>query len=80
MALEVQPKPKTKFTFTHEKKTWELPLRFFDSEETEKLLTLYHLIRQIDTTEWIFSHTNRDLKKTGKGVLALSDAIIKTGK
>jgi DNA gyrase subunit B len=80
MALEEQPKPKTKITFTHEKRTWELPLRFFEVEETEKLLSLYRLIRPIDKSEWVFSLNSRDLKKSGKGILALFDAIAKTGK
>jgi len=39
MSLEDQPQPKAKIIFTHEKRKWELPFRFFEVEETEKLLS-----------------------------------------
>lgn len=80
IALEGDVKPKAVLTFSHEKRMWELPLRFFELEETEKLLQLYHTVRSLDQSNWTFKLINRDLSKQGKGAFALCDTIIKTVK
>ena len=80
MALESTPKPKTSITFKELKKTWEVPIKFFKSEETEKLLQSYKPLNQLEKTQWLFSMLNKEEGVNGSGILTLSNTIISTGK
>jgi len=80
MALETAPKPKSVLIFTHLKKTWELPIKFFELEETIKLLDLFKPLASLEKTTWTFNLINKNVSKTNSGTLNLCNTIIKTGK
>ncbi|MFH1643707.1 MAG: DNA topoisomerase (ATP-hydrolyzing) subunit B [bacterium] len=78
-ALETENQVKEILIFTENKKTWEVPLSFFESEESEKLITLYKPIAQIDLQKWNFVISDKN-EITGNGVLRLADTIVNSGK
>ena len=80
MALEIEPKPIELLLFTEGKRTWELPLRFFEMNETAKLFDLYNTITDLETQDWTFKLLTKEEQETGRGALSLSDVIMKTGK
>jgi len=81
MALEGDVKTsKSAVTFKEQKKEWEIPLRFFSSEETAKLAVLYEPLVQIDQQQWTLAMNGKDAESEGKGVLLLDDRIIATAK
>ena len=79
MALEDKV-VKSVFGFKQLKKTWELPIKFFELEETEQLLRKLRDVSDIEKAEWTFKLLARELTKSGNGVLDLCNAIIATGK
>ncbi|MDQ5890867.1 MAG: gyrase subunit [Candidatus Dependentiae bacterium] len=66
------------FVFTHDKRQWEVPVRFFRSEETALLLNKYAIVRHADIGEWEVSSKQKVVtsKDDGSSALALSDALI----
>ena len=71
---------KAVLTFKEQKKTWEVPLKFFESEETAHLLKDYKTINLLDKTEWNLKFGEKSLEPSASGVLRLCDEIIKAGK
>lgn len=81
MAIEGQQKiAKRMIVFKELKKIWEIPLRFFESEETSKLLLLYKAIAYLDRTSWTFAQQGKEASESKIGALVLCDTIIKTAK
>ena len=80
MALESAPKPQTSLTFKEFKKTWEVPIKFFKAEETEKLLQLFKPLNQLEKIQWFFKIKTKEEGIDGSGILTLTNAIISTGK
>src|SRR3990172_223967 len=81
MAIEGDVKPlKSVIVFKELKKEWELPVKFFSSEETTKLLEMYKPVEQCDTNVWDFGLQNKGIQETGTGTLALCDCIIRVAK
>lgn len=66
--------------FKELKRSWEIPFRFFDSDETVKLLELFKAIAHLEKEQWTFTLQNRENGDVGTGMLALCDTIIKTAK
>jgi DNA gyrase subunit B len=66
--------------FKQLKSSWEVPARFFQSEETEKLLSLYETIKQLENNEWSFAVQGKEPVATTTGVLTLCGLIGKTAK
>ncbi len=79
MALDDVNTSKTYLVFSHNKKSWEVALRFFQAEENEKLLNLYIPLHAFDKETW---QIKIGVKETvqNKGILNLSEEILKTGK
>ncbi|MBM3893423.1 DNA topoisomerase (ATP-hydrolyzing) subunit B [Candidatus Dependentiae bacterium] len=66
--------------FKQLKSSWEVPARFFQSEETAKLLELFAAIKQLETHEWSFAIQGKEPVATATGVLTLCGLINKTAK
>lgn len=66
--------------FKELKKEWEIPLRFFDAEETVKLLQLYQPIVALDQAPWTFALQGKEAGEAKSGTVMLRDIIIKTAK
>jgi DNA gyrase subunit B len=67
--------------FQELKKTWEVPLSFFNSEEAEKILTIFTYISILESTPWTFALVGKSPEYTNtKGILKLCDIIVNTGK
>jgi DNA gyrase subunit B len=71
---------KPMLTFREQKKTWEVPMRFFHSEETTKLLELYKTLEHLETDLWTFALPSKERSQTGQGILTLCEAITSTAK
>ena len=81
LSLEGDVKPvKSVITFKEQKRVWEIPMRFFNSEETVKLLELYQAVKHLDQKAWTFTLQNKDAGESNTGVLTLCDIITKTAK
>ncbi len=81
MSLEGDVKPvKSVFIFKELKKEWEIPARFFNSEETAKLLELYEPVAQLDKNSWALSLQTKEEQQEDTGMLTLCDTISKTAK
>lgn len=80
MVLEDNPKPKAFLMFKELKKTWEIPLRLFKSEETNKVLKLFTPLALLEKTDLILSMKSKESQEAFSGVLNLIDNIIKMGK
>lgn len=65
--------------FKKDKKSWKVPFNFFESEETETLISLYRNISNADKSTWIFNPGEKN-EATGTGALNLSETIVKSGK
>ncbi len=78
--LEGDVKPINYITFKYLKRSWELPLRFFEMEETSKILTSLNAINLNETSSWSFGLQTKETRDTGTGILNLCDIIIKAGK
>lgn len=66
--------------FREGKRTWEVPVRFFGSEETACVLKLYGPVAGLEDTEWLLKASGRVGEKKGLGALRLSQAIVRAGK
>jgi len=66
----------------HNKREWEIPVRFFASEETAILMRLYQTVAAIDTSDWVLESKQKKTSATEEGmsVLALSDALMQMAK
>jgi len=71
---------KESIQFKELKKVWDVPVRFFQTEETAKLLELYQPVMALDREEWSFAQQGKEAAATGQGVIRLCDAIVKTAK
>lgn len=81
MSIEGNNKPpQYEVVFKELKKTWQIPLRFFESEETAKLLEMYKSLAHLDRERWVFALQGKDISETNVGVLALCSTIVKTAK
>ncbi len=81
MSLEGDVKPvREVLVFTQLKKRWEVPLRFFSTEETTKLCMLYSPLAMIDNSLWSFKQITKEEVITERGALVLVNTIIKTAK
>ena len=67
-------------SFKEQKKVWDVPARFFHSEETVKLLDLYRIVKNLDTASWSFAVSGKEPVVVTSGVLVLCDTIVKTAK
>jgi len=80
-SLEASPAKLAYITFQELKKTWEVPLRFFESREVGELLKLYRQIHSLEKTSWQYVVTaGRGQQLDGQGVLSLCAAILNSGK
>ena len=77
-SVEGTQKKKAYLIFKELKRIWEIPLHFFDSEETVSVLKVFHPVSLLEKTGWLFTYKNET--STGKGALELCQTIIKTGK
>ncbi len=80
MALEENPRAKACITFKQLKRTWEVPISLFKAQETKKVISIYQPLAALEKTDWLFSLNDKDIEKTGRGILALSDVVVTTGK
>lgn len=67
-------------TFKYGKRNWDVPTSFFRSEEPLKLLTMYQTLKHIDEKSWKFVLVGKNKEQSGKGLLSLSEEIIKLAK
>ena len=73
--------PATHFEFTHNKKHWTVPVRFFYSEEVSELINLYPSVQSLDTTPWDFVCRQKIVdSQESPGVLGLCNGITKLAK
>ncbi len=82
-SLEIEGAPvkaKSVLLFKEHKRTWEIPVSFFTSEEIEKLLALFVPVSQLEQDEWFFGLAGKETKQSGRGTLTLADNIISAGK
>ena len=71
---------KVSITFKEQKREWEVPTRFFNSEETTKLLDFYKPIARLDQEPWMLELQGKETTHQGAGILTLSDTITATAK
>jgi len=79
-APEGQAATKSFITFKENKKEWAVPVSFFNSDETKKLLSLFVPVSQLEQTPWKFAQTGKDNGITNTGVLNMCQAVVATGK
>lgn len=79
-AVEGDSKPRQFITFKEGKRSWDLPLSFFRSDEPKRLLALYSSLKKIEEKPWRFILSGKAKEAEGNGVIALSAAIIKLAK
>jgi DNA gyrase subunit B len=79
MSLEGAAPAKSVITFKELKKEWEIPVRFFNSEETAQVLELYKPVAYLDKEVWMLTHS-KEAPQSATGALLLCNAIIKTAK
>ena len=79
-ALEGEVQAKEIITFKELKKTWEVPLRFFKSKETEKVLKKYVPIALLDKTDWSLTINKKDELIENKGIINLDSTVVRAGK
>ncbi|MCB9493022.1 MAG: DNA topoisomerase (ATP-hydrolyzing) subunit B [Epsilonproteobacteria bacterium] len=82
MALEgdEQPEPKVMVVFKEHKRIWEVDYTFFASSSAQNLVAIYQPIQAFDSLAWGFGMLNKDIAHSDKGLLVLSDTIIKVAK
>lgn len=68
------------FVFCELKKTWEIPIALFRSEETAKLLELYKPLTAISKSVWAFGQVGKDAEIVNSGILVLSEHIVTVAK
>ena len=78
-AIEGDAHTKAMITFTKDKESWEVPVRFFKSKETASILKLYVPISHLNE-DWTFNTTKKIDPISKKGVLELSNSIVEVGK
>lgn len=71
---------RTVLTFKKDKRTWEIPVKLFDSKETTQVLSFYKPIVMLEDSEWELKASGRAGEITNKGALTLSSAIVTAGK
>jgi len=72
----------THFVFIHDKNQWDVPVRFFRSEEARALLRLYSVLRHADTSEWEVASKQKIVSSRQEGVtvFGMSDVLIDMAK
>ncbi len=80
MAGEETPQNKNFITFKKLKKAWEVPISFFEGEETKKLFNLFEPLTILEKSEWIFSLKGKEKHQKAKGTIKLSNTIVLTAK
>ncbi|MFH1831968.1 MAG: DNA topoisomerase (ATP-hydrolyzing) subunit B [bacterium] len=80
LALEGSAQPKLFIKFKEGKKNWLVPVSFFKSEETVRLLSLYKPVQFLENSPWTFILGDKEEGKTGTGAISLSSTIINTAK
>jgi DNA gyrase subunit B len=81
MSLEGDVKPvKDMLIFKELKKEWEIPVRFFTSEETVRLVAMYGLVAHLEKDIWTLAVQGKDEGTSDRGILKLCDTIIATAK
>jgi len=80
LALEVEPIKREFFVFKKNKREWEVPLSFFKSKETEKLVAQYKELSFLQKSTWTLLSNKKEVLKTGNNILDLSEAIIAIAK
>ncbi|NDD77804.1 MAG: hypothetical protein EBZ43_10300, partial [Betaproteobacteria bacterium] len=68
----------THYVFTHDKRQWDVPVRFFRAEETQALVTLYAALHYADTHEWSVTSKQKTVssEEDGVSVFRMSDVLI----
>lgn len=79
-SIEGGPQARPYFVFNELKKTWEVPLALFRSEETVKLLELYEPLACISKSLWAFGQIGKESETMNTGVLVLSEHIVTVAK
>ncbi|MBT4594500.1 DNA topoisomerase (ATP-hydrolyzing) subunit B [bacterium] len=81
VSLEDDPERPDKqvVVFLKEDKKHIIPGKFFDAEETERLLELHESVKKFDTNDWELS-SSKGFKKSGRGALDLSAQVVVAGK
>ena len=67
-------------TFKELKKAWEVPVKFFKSKETAKVLDAYEPVAQLNKVEWSLTVPKKDEPIIQSGVLELSNTVVTSGK
>ncbi|KKP23876.1 MAG: gyrase subunit B protein [candidate division TM6 bacterium GW2011_GWF2_28_16] len=80
MAGEEVIQKKIFITFQENKKIWQVPASFFESEETIKLLNLFKPIESLEQKVFVFKLKGKDEETEKTGALNLIDLIISSGK
>ena len=78
-AIEGDEHTKAMISFNKDKESWEVPIRFFKSKETEKILQLYAPLSHLND-DWTFSVEKKVEPSTNRGALELANHIVATGK
>lgn len=67
--------------FAEHKREWQIPMHFFQSEETTKLLNAYTFVSSLDKNAWKFVLTGKEqTAEEGTSAFGLSDALVRTAK
>jgi DNA gyrase subunit B len=66
--------------FAENKRSWEVPIKLFESEETMILLSLYEPIEVLEGSDWKIVGGGKVGERTNRGALKLSQEIVKAGK
>ncbi len=80
MAGEETPTVKQFITFKEAKRSWQVPLNFFESKETENVLNLLKPVCHLDADSWSFKLKNKESFTKDTGILKLIDQIVDLGK
>lgn len=71
----------THLEFSHEKRKWNVPVRFFLAEEVADMLKLYQSLGTLNTANWMMTSRQKEFSsEEHPGILGLSDAITQCGK
>ncbi|MEI7580622.1 MAG: DNA topoisomerase (ATP-hydrolyzing) subunit B [bacterium] len=68
----------THYVFTHDKRQWDVPVRFFRAEETQALVALYAALHHADTQAWSVTSKQKTVssEEEGMSVFGMSDVLI----
>ena len=77
-ALE-SPPVKQVLSFREKKRSWDVPVKLFESEETAMLMKLYKPLALLEKSAWTLKAGGKH-EISGAGITALASTVIKLGK